>query len=609
MLPGTLGARSRRPIPPPSATGSTSGDVRTDIECLFGVRLFAQTGVMPVHAAQLTLDDLGTPLPDVTFCIIDLETTGGSPTSCGITEIGAVKLRGGRCLGTFQTLVNPGCAIPPEITVLTGITQAMVVPAPRIEQVLPTLLEFVGDAVIVGHNVRFDVGFLQAALERDGRPRLSNRTVDTVALARRLVREEVPNCKLGTLASRFRLPHQPSHRALDDALATGDLLHLLLERAGNMGVTGLDDLLALPTIAGHAQAAKLKLTEHLPRAPGVYLFRDRRGDVLYVGKATDLRARVRSYFSGDDRRKIGALLRETVRIDHVEHPHTLAAAVHEVRLIHRFRPRYNRQAREWDRYVYVKLTLHEPFPRLSVVKEAKDDGALYLGPLGSRRVATQVIDAIHTAVPLRRCTARVTKKPSRAASCASAQLGVSMCPCAGGLDVADYQPVVDQVVHGLRHDPEVLLGPLRRRLGALAAAERYEEAADTRDRAAALAAALRRQRRIDALRRAGWVRVRLPGRGGADLEHGRLLRVWGPGAEPDAPATPSLSTDPGALPPLSRDRADEVLCIAAWLDKAAGEVVLERCEGQLSSPLPALPTFLPAKGRRAPFAREATSVA
>jgi DNA polymerase III subunit epsilon len=118
-------------------------------------------------ARQRSFDDLGTPLRDVTFCVLDLETTGGSPNECFITEIGAVKVRGGDCLGTFQTLVNPGQAIPPEITVLTGITQAMVTRAPRIESVLPTFLEFIGDAVVVGHNVRFDLGFLGAALTRD----------------------------------------------------------------------------------------------------------------------------------------------------------------------------------------------------------------------------------------------------------------------------------------------------------------------------------------------------------------------------------------------------------------------------------------------------------
>jgi len=551
---------------------------------------------------QLTLDDLGTPLADVTFCVVDLETTGGSPTECGITEIGAVKLRGGECLGTFQTLVNPGCAIPPEITVLTGITQSMVVPAPRIEEVLPSLLEFVGDAVVVGHNVRFDVGFLQAALERDERPRLRNRTVDTVALARRLVRDEVPNCRLGTLARHLRLDHTPSHRALDDALATGDLLHVLLERAGGLGVTGLDDLLALPTMAGHAQASKLRLTDDLPRSPGVYVFRGAGGEVLYVGKATNLRARVRSYFSGDERRKVGALLRETRRIDHVAHPHPLAAAVHEVRLIHRFTPRYNRQSKLWSKYVFVKLTLDEAYPRLSIVKAARDDGALYLGPLASRRAAQRVVEAVHTAVPLRRCTERVGRTPSRTAPCASAQLGVSLCPCAGGVDAGEYRRVVARTVRGLTAEPELLLEPLGARLAELARAERFEEAADVRDRAEALASALRRQRRLDGLRRAGRLRLEVPDQGGAELSSGRLVRAWAAGdaPPPDGEGEGRLFTDPGPLPPVERDLVDELACVAAWLERAAPAITLEHCEGTLASPLPRVPSFEPRGGLTGP---------
>ncbi|MBW8824749.1 MAG: GIY-YIG nuclease family protein, partial [Acidobacteria bacterium] len=308
---------------------------------------------------QRSFDDLGTPLHDVTFCVVDLETTGGSPADCRITEIGAVKLRGGACLGTFATLVNPGVAVPPNITVLTGITDAMVRPAPRVEAVLPSFLEFAAGTVLVGHNVRFDLSFLHAAAARAGYDRLANRSIDTCALSRRLFADEMPNHRLATLAERLRLPHRPTHRALDDALATGHLLHVLLERAGSLGVLGLDDLLELPTIKGHPQLAKLKLTDRLPRSPGVYLFRDAGGRVLYVGKATNLRSRVRSYFSGDERRKVGQLLRETVAIDHIDTATAVEAAVLEVWLIHQHLPRFNRQATTWRRYAYLKLTLNE----------------------------------------------------------------------------------------------------------------------------------------------------------------------------------------------------------------------------------------------------------
>jgi DNA polymerase-3 subunit epsilon len=177
---------------------------------------------------QRSFDDLGTPLRETTFCVLDLETTGGNRNDDMITEIGVVKVRGGECLGTFHTLVNPGRAIPPQITVLTGLTDAVVYTAPRIETVLGTLMDFLGDAVFVAHNASFDLGFVRAALARDSRPEYRPTVVDTAALARRLLRDEVPNCKLSTLASRLRLDHAPNHRALDDALATADLLQLLL---------------------------------------------------------------------------------------------------------------------------------------------------------------------------------------------------------------------------------------------------------------------------------------------------------------------------------------------------------------------------------------------
>ena len=556
---------------------------------------------------QASFDDLGTPLHQVTFVVVDIETTGGTAADGGITEIGAVKVRGGEVLATLKTFVNPGCTIPRQITMLTGITEAMVSTAPPPDAVLPAFLEFCGDAVLVGHNVRYDLGYLNGALERSGRPRLANRSLDTLALARRLVRDEVPNCRLGTLASRFRLDHRPSHRALDDALATVDLLHLLIERAGAFGVCGLDDLIALPTMGAHPQAAKLLLTDKLPRQPGVYVFRDQFGGALYVGKATNLRSRVRSYFSTDDRRKIGQLLRETQRIDHVVCPSPLEAAVLEVRLIHRFEPRFNRQAKTWRRYVYLKLT-EEPFPRLSVVRTIRPDGALYLGPLSSNAAAKRVAEAIETAVPIRRCTDR-PGRGSRSGACAPAQIGVAHCPCAGEVTADEYAAVVATVRRGLLEDPMVLLAPLEARMHALAAAERFEEAADVRDRAAALAAALRRQHRFDTLRRAGRVVIEVGGRSGAELNHGRLVRAWrltanGPSdvplpldldpAAPDHLVVPASldPSEPGA--PVPKALADELMCVGAWLDREATRIRVVESDAPLIATLPPMPCFEPA---------------
>jgi DNA polymerase-3 subunit epsilon len=165
----------------------------------------------------------------------------------------------------------------------------------------------------------------------------------------------VPNCKLGTLAASLRLPHQPSHRALTDVLATGDLLHALLERAGSFGIVGLEELLDLPRLVGHPQSAKLRLTNRLPHRPGVYWFTDAAGHVLYVGKANDIHSRVRSYFSGDQRNKVGRLLRQMDAVHHRVCPGPLTAAVLEGRLIRAWAPPFNFQGKAGRRVRVASL--------------------------------------------------------------------------------------------------------------------------------------------------------------------------------------------------------------------------------------------------------------
>ncbi|MGZ6899012.1 MAG: DEDD exonuclease domain-containing protein [Acidimicrobiia bacterium] len=551
---------------------------------------------------QASFDDLGTPLSQVTFVVLDLETTGASPNDCAITEVGAVKYRGGELLGRFETLVNPGVPIPPFITVLTGITESMLIPAPRIEEVLPPLLEFIGGAVVVGHNIRFDISFLDAALRAHGYPRLDQRRVDTIGLARRLLRDEVPDLKLGTLARHLRVSVSPCHRAFADAAATAEVLHALLERAGTFGVLGLDDLLALPTMRAHPSASKLRLTARLPRTPGVYLMKDRGGRVLYVGKATNLRSRVRSYFSGDTRRKVPQLLREVEAIDWIECSHELEVAVRELRLIQSLEPRFNRQGKRWRATAYVKLTLTERLPRLAVVRAAKADGNLYLGPFASTRAAQTVREAIETAAPLRRCNTRVGRRAvlTADAPCAPAQLGVACCPCRGHTPEAEYATVVDEVRRGLTGEPGLLLGPLERRMQALAEQERYEEAALTRDRLAALTRVLRRQQTLTWLSSSGAMNVAVAD-GIVSFLDGRLA-LGDPQLELDGTAVtgpPSIADD--AVPAhLDRRRADELLIVARWLDReiGAGRARLLEVSGRPASPRDgALPRYEPVSRR------------
>jgi len=187
-------------------------------------------------------------LSETTFVVLDLETSGASPKSgSAITEIGAVKVRGGEVIGTFKTFVNPGTSLPPFITELTGITDAMLIDAPRIESVLPLLFEFLGSdksTVFVAHNAPFDLSFLKASAALHGYTWPNFRVIDTVKAARFvLTKDDVANYQLGTLALYFRTEIAPNHRALDDALATVDVLHGIIERMGTFGITTINQML------------------------------------------------------------------------------------------------------------------------------------------------------------------------------------------------------------------------------------------------------------------------------------------------------------------------------------------------------------------------------
>lgn len=438
--------------------------------------------------AQRRFEDLGTPLSEVTFCVVDLETTGGSPTDSAITEVGAVKVLRGEVVGTFQTLVDPGRPVPAFIRLLTGITEQDLIEAPPIESVLPSFLEFAKDTVLVAHNARFDISFLNHALVSRGYERLTNRVIDTAGLARKALAGEVPNHRLATLASYLRCAHQPCHRAFADVLATIDVLHHLIERVSGFGVTTLEDLQALSASRIDGTFSKISLAEGLPNGSGVYRFIGSAGQTLYVGKATNLRARVRSYFYGDPRRKIKNLLRETQTITVELHASPLEAEIAEARAIQRELPPYNRVGKRSASW-YLKATDKGKTGKIAPARAPKEDGALYLGPFSSVKLVRTLIDGLRDAAPVHRCS-----EPRACRGCAFAEIG--RCE---GTDATQHLEQVRTLIAALVRDPSPIFAALEKRMRVLAAHARFEEADEVRARGALLEKTLGRRSRIEAL--------------------------------------------------------------------------------------------------------------
>ncbi|RZU31284.1 DEDD exonuclease domain-containing protein [Blastococcus saxobsidens] len=551
----------------------------------------------PPRYHQVSIEEVGTPLSQVTFVVVDLETTGGSPKDCAITEIGAVKVRGGQVLGEFQTLVDPGHEIPPYISVLTGITSSMVAAAPRIGSVLPAFLEFARGAVLVAHNAPFDLGFLKAACAGSGIAWPAAASVDTAVLARRLLsRDEVPNCKLGTLAPFFSATTSPTHRALDDARATVDVLHGLFERLGPLGVTTLEELTGLTRQIDPERRRKRHLADDVPHGPGVYLFRGPREEPLYVGTSTDLRSRVRSYFSSSEQRsRITEMVALAQRIDTIPCAHALEAAVRELRLIAEHKPRYNRRSRFPERALWVRLT-EEPFPRLSVVRRVRPDAGVFLGPFPDRRAADAAVAAVHESLPLRQCTARLSPRTPTSA-CVLAGMGRCGAPCTGAQSVVEYADVAAVFAAAVTHDPRPLVAPLLARVEHLAAEERYEDAAVLRDRVAVLVRALRRRQRLESLAAVPeLVLARPDGDGGWELSVVRFGRLVSAGCTPRGTtvrsvlgtllATAEMLPNTDGTPTTSVDETELVL---RWLEKPGTRLV--QLTGTLASPAPGTGAF------------------
>jgi DNA polymerase-3 subunit epsilon len=528
-------------------------------------------------SADGSVDPAALSLADTTFVVLDLETTGGAPDGGGITEIGAVKVRAGAELGVFGTLVNPGERLPPFITVLTGITEAMLAPAPPIEQVLPSLLEFLRGSVLVAHNAPYDVGFLKAACARHGYQWPQLRVLDTAAVARRaLTRDEVPNRKLGTLAKFFHARVEPTHRALDDAKATVDVLHGLIERLGSFHVHTLGDAVEFAKAVSPEQRRQRHLADGLPHVPGVYIFRAQDGRPLYVGTSKDIGTRVRTYFTASEKRaRISEMLAAAVRVEAVGCAHSLEAEVRELRLIAAHSPPYNRRSKYPDRVVWLKLT-QEAYPRLSVVRALADDGASYLGPFSSRRTAELAAAGFYDAVPLRQCSHKLSIK-TKTPACALAELGKCPAPCEHEISTEEYaRRAAGPFRDATWGDPRPIVDALMARIDQLSDQQRYEEAAVIRSRLIAVLRATVRMQRLGALTRLPeLVAARRDTAGGWEIvvvRHGRLAAAaTSPPRQHPRPTLDAIRLTaetvlpgPGPVPAASAEETERIL---AWLEK------------------------------------------
>jgi DNA polymerase III subunit epsilon len=323
------------------------------------------------------------------FAFVDLETSGVSPSIDRVTEVAIIRVDQGRVVDEWASLVNPGTPIPPEIQALTGITNDLVRDAPRFADLLPEIRQRLGNRLFVAHNARFDYGFVKAEFRRAG-ARFTADVLCTVRLSRRLFPQYATH-RLDALIDRHRLHGADRHRALGDARIVWQFIEQLWTQEDRTTVsTAIAELLKQPATPPNLEFGTL---DALPESPGVYMFIGASGQWLYVGKARNLRDRVRAHFYAGSRNANDArLISEVHRIEFEETAGEFSALLREIQLIKSCAPLHNVALRRRQSTCFLKPADCGKPPRIVPLAEIDPFvEPLLWGPFGSRQSARAVL--------------------------------------------------------------------------------------------------------------------------------------------------------------------------------------------------------------------------
>ena len=378
--------------------------------------------------------DLNQSLYDAQFIVVDLETTGLKPGKAAITEIAAVKVRQGNLGEEFHTLLNPGRRVPSAITRLTGITDEMLTDQPKVDEIFPQFQSFLGPATLVAHNASFDLGFLNFDAQRLISAPLLNSSVCTLKIARRLL-TGIRSRSLDSVAAHLGVAYPTQHRALEDARATAEIFCIFLEQLAQQGITTLGQLIEFQHSARDGRRFEYfvprSTLSNIPESPGVYRMLDAEGKLLYIGKAKNLHRRVNSYFTNSSGHsdKVLDLVRHARDVTYERTGSELEASLREAELIRELKPPYNRLSKHLPRVAFLKLTVRNAYPRLSVTAKPSSDRAMYVGPFRNRDYAERAQRLLARLFGLRTCQGNLTPA-SDISPCVSGQIGACTSPCA-----------------------------------------------------------------------------------------------------------------------------------------------------------------------------------
>ena len=423
------------------------------------------------------------PITETEFAVLDFETTGVFGKKNRVIEIGIVHVKNLEIIDSYQTFINPGLLVPYYITRITGITDADLYDAPYFEDVTSEVLHFIGDSVLVAHNLPFDQSFLKNEFMRADTFLPQMNSLCTLKLARKMF-PELKSKSLGNLVKHFGIKHKDVHRALGDAMATAKLLiKMISQLKEDQNVSTIDELIAhqsVTPIKSNLRIIKKKLAVDFakaPTTPGVYLFKDAKGKIVYIGKAKVIKKRVSNYFSNTAARKAKQIVRKASSLEYIQTNSELSALILESELIKKHKPPLNTMLKKYPQQFFIRVTLTHDYPSLSSVSKIEFDGNDYFGPYSNRETSKNLIEIVDKTYQLRECS---DKELKRGKKCYLLDIKRCVAPCINPIS-EEYKKELSSAYTFLAGENQEAVNKLLNKMKSLSEEQKYEEAAEIRD--------------------------------------------------------------------------------------------------------------------------------
>ncbi len=415
------------------------------------------------------------------FCIIDFETTGLSPISNRVIEIGAVKVKNQKIVDTYQTLINPGQQIPIFISELTGITDYHVQDSPFFPDQITKFRNFIGDAILTGHNLKFDMSFLKQEFILAEHELPDNPQLCTLKIAQRYL-PDLRSKSLKALTRFFRIRHKDIHRGLGDAMVTAKLLIKLIKKLSEEhNIETVGDLLEYQRSEKRHVIKKKKMAEdyyHVPDLPGIYFFKTTDESIQYIGKAKSLRKRVNNYFVNAPARKTKKIVTKSSRLSFQPMNTELTALIGEAELIKIHKPPMNTMLKKYSQNYFIKIETGCDFPMLKSTTQLDYDGNDYFGPYNNRESVKLIMEIVDKSFRLRECSEKEFRKKKK---CYLSDIQRCLASCVNPEIVDEYSDELKNVYEFLSGNNQIVIDRLLNKMADFSKRQKYEEAAALRD--------------------------------------------------------------------------------------------------------------------------------